>query len=409
MRIVRRIFARRATRDARRPTSRRGVWIVISLLSLLAAANSVWLHVLQSDMPAFGAICRVAPGFDCAPALQSRYGRVWGIPLSSYAVATYIFFTLLALQPLFRRRVADRNALALVVLSAAGSVYCAWLAWVSHYILRAICPFCTVLHVLTPLILICSLAALARRTTPLAAILGAEARSVIADKRVLVGLVLAGLALGGGIPWINHRQRERLLDAQPIYRAIIEGRHPRHATLIADLGERPWIGPADAPVTIVEFSDFLCPVCHQSRFVLKELVARYNLRHLFVPHPRSRPCNPFAERERPAACLAALVVKYAERTGRYWPVHDALFDRPELLEEANADELARLAGAPDMAAILSDTAAELALARDLELARRAGVRHTPTIFINGMGMEGLPDDWFLRRAVRNEIRRAAGR
>jgi protein-disulfide isomerase/uncharacterized membrane protein len=388
---------------------RRGPWIALSLLGLLASANSIWLYILQGDLTSFGAACHVAPGFDCAPALQSRYGQVFGISLSSYAVVTYIFFTLLGIQPLFERRFADRNALALVVLSFFGSIYCAWLAWVSRYVLRAICPFCTVLHILTPLILIFSLVALSRRTKSIAGIIREEAGSILGDKRLLFGLVAAGLALAIGIPWLNHLARERLLDAQPMYREVLEGRYPRYEALVEELGERPWIGPDDAAVTLVEFSDFLCPVCRQSRLILKELADQHELRYLFVPHPRSSTCNPYAEYERPIACLAALVAKYAERTGRYWPVHDALFDRPALLHEENADELARLAGAPTMAAILADTTAAIALARDIELANRIGVRHTPAIFINGMGMEGLPDDWFLRDVVRRELKRGTAR
>ncbi len=384
---------------------RRLPWFLLALLSFLALADSVWLAAIQRNASSLAVYCHVAPGFDCLPALTSRYGRLFGLPLSSYAVVNYLLWLLLSVQPLFHPRRADRNALLLVVFSAGGSLFCAWLAYVSFFKLRSPCPFCLVLHLLTPLILLVSLLVFRRRSSPVAAIVREELGTILADRRLVAGLAVAAALALAGIPLANHVAREEQLDAEPQYREILEGRVPRMETLGELLGDRPFRGPGDARVTIVEFADFLCPVCRDGRDLLDEIARDEGVKFIFVPHPRSRECNPRAEVEKPGSCLAALVASYATPRGRLWEVHDALYDDPGLLDEGRADELARIAGAPDMAALRGDTRAVLDLQRDLGIAAMASVRHTPTLFVNGMGMEGMPQEWFLRELIERESRR----
>lgn len=385
-------------------------WILLVALCLGALATSFALYQMQREGEGF-AICRVAPGFDCAPALKSRYGRVFGIPLSSYAVAFYLFALAVSAQPLFRKKVAERNALLLSTLLAPGTLFCAWLAWVSLTRLKAYCPFCLVLHVLTPLMLVCSLWALARREHTLRVIVEHEWATIMADKRVGYGLIATALLVAIGLPLSGIHRRQVLLDSNPTYRQVLEGTYPRFDRLEELLGQRPMLGRPDAAVTIVEFADFTCPVCMQAKIAIEELLEVHDVRFIYVNVPKSRECNAAVDVEKPGACIAALVSQHARLRGdtQFWAVYEAVFGAPALLEESRADRLAQVAGAPDMATILADSAARAAIQEDLAIARMAGVQNVPSFFINGMGIEGLPDDWFLIEAVEREEDRARGR
>ncbi len=385
-------------------------WIFLVLLSLVALAASIQLYRIQREIDGF-AVCRIAPGFDCAPALQSRYGRLFGIPLSSYSVAFYLFIFAVALQPLFRSRTSDRNAVVATALLSGATLFCAWLAWVSLTKLRAYCPFCLVLHVVTPIMLAIVLWPLSKRRHDIGDIMRHEFHTIAADKRVLTGVILAGLLVVIGLPVSHALARHRLLAAFPTYKQVLEGNYPRFDRLTELLGDRPFRGRADATVTIVEFADFTCPVCMQARTAIEDLMRVYDVKFIYVNYPRSRECNPLGEDNRPGSCLGALVSHYAAQRGadQFWRVYDSLFNAPGLLAENRSARLAELAGAPSMEVILADTAAQLALRRDLEIARQADVRQVPTFFINGMGIEGLPEDWFFVEAVEREQDRAASR
>lgn len=386
------------------PFIHRVPWIIMSVLSLVALIVGIHLYRIQREFTGF-ASCHIAPGFDCAPALKSRYGRLLGIPLSSFAVANYLLYFVVSLQSILRRRVAGRNAIVMVFLSGVGTLYCAWLVFVSITKLRAYCPFCLMLHVLTPLIFLASLWALHYRKYPIKVIINHELDSIRADRRIVIGIGLAVFLILIGLPTSNWLMRYQILEAHPAYRQILEGTLPRIPELNQMLKDRPYLGKSTALVTIVEFADFTCPVCMQGRSAVDDLMGVYDIKFIYVANPHSRDCNPEAEFVRPGSCLSALVAKYAERHGRFWPTYSALFAQPLLLTEERQDKLAHLAGAPDMATILADSASHAALQGDLALGHQVGVHNVPSFFINGMGVEGLPDDWFLIEAVEREADR----
>ena len=111
---------------------------------------------------------------------------------------------------------------------------------------------------------------------------------------------------------------------------------PALKTAIATAGE-PSLGPADAPVTIVEFSDYQCPHCRQSQATLKTLLRRYpgkvRLVHRDYPVPQLHP----------GAAAAAEAARCAGEQEAFWPYHDLLYANPtkqaenDLVRYANED------------------------------------------------------------------------
>lgn len=378
-------------------------WGLLLFLSLAALAFALGLHMLQSDPRRFASSCGALPGFDCLPALKSRYGRVLGAPLSDYAVATYAFFALLAGLALLSPARRDFAALVMALLSAGASLFVLRLAYISATLLRAWCPLCLALHILTPLILVASLVALRTRIGSIRAILRGEARRWRSEPRLPLSLLAAIVLVFAGLPLVHRRARMNFFDEHPEYRDVLEGRSPRFVDWSDMLDNGECRGNSGAPVTVVEFVDFTCPLCREAFTVLEDLSRTHEFRLFCLDFPRGSECNPHAMTSLPGACLGALAASRAHLCSRGWLVRDALIADPSLLSDAR---LAAMALAADTAAILADTTAQARLAREIALARRAGVEHTPTIFVNGMKIDGMPEEWFLEEAIDREAERS---
>jgi protein-disulfide isomerase len=142
--------------------------------------------------------------------------------------------------------------------------------------------------------------------------------------------------------------------------------------------DAPAFGPADAAVTIVEFSDFECPFCSRAATVAQKLKEQYKdrVRFVFRQFPLS-----FHQK----AHLAAQASLAAHSQGKFWEYHDKLFadqsklDRESL--EAAAKELKLDMGAFKKA--LDEKVHAAAVDADLKLGEEVAVDGTPTMFLNG--------------------------
>ena len=144
------------------------------------------------------------------------------------------------------------------------------------------------------------------------------------------------------------------------------------------------IGPADAPITIVEFSDYQCPFCRRWHDeVYEPLLAAYpgQIRLVY----RHLPLTSI----HPDAMSAAEAAMCAGEQDAYWPFHERLFSS-EALNSATylqyAQDLKLNLGTFE--ACLSDHKYQQAIQEDSDFAINLGIRSTPTFFINGLAVVG---------------------
>jgi len=163
---------------------------------------------------------------------------------------------------------------------------------------------------------------------------------------------------------------------------------PSSPTLVQPVSERDHaVGPADAPATLLEYGDFECPHCRQAYPICKELRQRFGHRLRFVyRHFPLRRLHEHAEH-------AAQVSEAAAAQGKFWEMHDRLFERQFALED---DQLLEYAGelGLDAERVARELAARTyeALVRDeFSSGVRSGVNGTPTFFINGCRHDGAWD------------------
>jgi protein-disulfide isomerase len=148
------------------------------------------------------------------------------------------------------------------------------------------------------------------------------------------------------------------------------------------VGDSPIKGDPNAPVTLVEFSDFECPFCARADPGIKELAAKYpqKLRVVFKHFPLS-----FHETARPLA-IASMA---AQEQGRFWEFHDVLFKNTGSLQATDAaiEGYAKSAGL-DLARFKRDRqekadAYNRRVDDEIALGNSVDVRGTPTLYING--------------------------
>ncbi|MFL5359242.1 DsbA family protein [Archangium sp.] len=167
-----------------------------------------------------------------------------------------------------------------------------------------------------------------------------------------------------------------------------------------EVGTAPVLGPKNAPVTIVAFSDFECPFCGRVIPTLKQLEQDYKgkIRVAFKNSPL-----PFHQNAKPAA-MAALA---ANEQGKFWEMHDKLFANQRALDRASLEKYAQEIGLNmnQFKAALDSNKFEAQLSADMAESSRVGVNGTPSFFINGRSVVGAqPIDAF-KRIIDEELKK----
>jgi protein-disulfide isomerase len=149
-------------------------------------------------------------------------------------------------------------------------------------------------------------------------------------------------------------------------------------------------GPADAPVTLVEYGDFQCPYCGDAYPVVRDLAERFgdSLRFVF----RHMPLDDL----HPRAHAAALAAEAAGAQGAFWAMHDRLFEHQRELSDGDLRAHAEALGL-DVArfeADLADPAPAQRVAADFRSGAGSGVPSTPRFFVNDvihLGSASFPE------------------
>jgi protein-disulfide isomerase len=143
-------------------------------------------------------------------------------------------------------------------------------------------------------------------------------------------------------------------------------------------------GPRNAAVTLVEYGDYQCPHCAHAHSIVKSLQKRFDgqLRFVFRNFPLVQ-MHPEAE-------AAAETAEFAAAHGKFWEMHDLLFENQPRLGGALYLELARKLklSIPALSQALEEGQFTEHVRADFNSGVRSGVNGTPTFFINGQRHDG---------------------
>jgi Na+:H+ antiporter, NhaA family len=178
----------------------------------------------------------------------------------------------------------------------------------------------------------------------------------------------------------------------------------------------PIVVPVDAKVAIVDFSDFQCPFCKQAYDTLKPILAKYNgqqpgaVKLVLKDFPLDSKCNANVQGggPHPSACEAAVAVRLARGKNRDEALEDWLFANQPSMTSETVRKAAREIG--QVTDFQEKYASTLDLVKgDIDAGHSLGVKATPTLFINGVKVEGVLAPQFMARAIELELRRATAK
>jgi protein-disulfide isomerase len=241
------------------------------------------------------------------------------------------------------------------------------------------------------------------------------ARLTLVGAVLALVLVLGLAAVGARTVWLRRGGRSPSLAPEA---ASAGGRPHLPASVAAapierwlvPIGNSPSRGPAEAPVTIVEFADFQCPYSKTAETTLKRLFDRFpqKLRLVWKDYPMS------AHRYADGAAQVAREVALQRGSAAFWRAHDLLFAASPVLEPIRLIKQARALGLDPGAveAVLDGAPHRAAIDADVDLAARMGWVGPlgfaiPTFFVNGRMVVG--GDSELERVVADELAEARRR
>jgi serine/threonine-protein kinase len=402
-------------------TARRTLSALLSLLIAAALSVALLLKHYGVGTPA-DAVC--GPESGCDVVSQSAYASILGVPLAAIGLIFYVSLAgTLALATFAGKAV--RTGVARLVLTALGVSLLVdlLLLGIQATQLHAYCVLCIATYLAGGAAFLALIEA--RRADVTQALGPGEGRLVVAgwligslSAVVSVAVYQTALAarpssptamLGGGAAGADALTRAQeevarlqatIDDPQKLEKYFSDKalrEFEQAAPQMLDLAGVPFKGPAEAPIKIVEFSDFLCPFCRQLAegfsAWLPQTGGRVSIS--FKQYPLDTACNTNIQRQvHEGSCWLAMGGLCAAEQNRFWPYHDRVFGRDP--KPATRDDALRFATEAGLDAGAFGSCLERPATREKLLAGiaegfKSGVKGTPAVFINGKPLSRLND------------------
>ena len=339
--------------------------LALTLAGLFDALYLLWVY----SSPSRPLVCT---GIGCDVVRASHYAQLWGRPLPAYGVAMYgaLLLAILVqgwLSSPGARRLA-RAAAALI--SGGGFAISVYLTGLEAFVIHAYCAWCLGSAAIVTLIFALVLAD--RRFSGDAGDQTAQSALRSQFAAVLVVMVVAGVL---AFRYLSHRTE------LPAVRAVSAATLDEHLV-------RPdshAIGSPNAPVTVVEFGDFECPMCGNAQPMIQQMLDKYGSQVRFVF--RQFPINEI----HPYAQTAAEASECAARQGKFWETERKFYQEQADLTEPALDHYAAEIGlnvkAMDQCLMEGTVRARVQL--DIDDGKAIGVQGTPTFFVGHQKLVGL--------------------
>lgn len=365
------------------------------ILSILAVAGLILSFILtrqfydiRSGANSFKSFCNISTTLNCDAVAASRYAEfIGGLPLSSFAggwfLATLIV-SLLAMTQGWRRQ----GNLGLLALFSFGSLFSVGYFIVMAGVIKTYCLYCLMIDGIN----------LGGLGIALSMVRTDRSKKTSEGFDLKKSKIMAGIVVGSIFVTLV---LSKAMDQLPIDKSITQQMIANVLTTtpvgVNTGSEFPSLGPANAPVTIVEFSDFQCPYCRIGASMMNSVMNRYpnQVRIVFRNFPLDPTCNTEVQHSmHPFACQLAKIALCAHRQGKFKEVYETFFENQASLKTEGPTsplELAKAAhaDASQLPSCTENPEITAAIKRDVEEGKALGISSTPTFFINGRKVQGL--------------------
>jgi protein-disulfide isomerase/uncharacterized membrane protein len=351
--------------------------LVLLLSSLAGVANGIWMLILHVRYDKLGGVCAVNEKISCEILTYKDYSEWFNIPTPVFALFTFLVIFILAVRGLKKigtnRAKEDAYAFILATISLGAAVY---MAYLSFFILKKMCVFCTLYYVI---ILATWISAWK--------IAGSHGQKACGA----VKTYLRGFYKNSGV-WLTG---VAFACVMAFSHFAFQGTTSLSENTIAIKGdEMKSGGNPNAKVTLTIFSDFQCPACRNASNILKELEATEygsKLKIVYKFYPLDPSCNdgaPYGAHL--MACDAAKASVCAAQQQKFWRYHDQLFENQQSLYEKRFFQIAEEEGL-DMkkfSGCYYGKAAMEEVKKDAVEGAGIPIQATPTVFLNGKKFDG---------------------
>jgi protein-disulfide isomerase len=205
---------------------------------------------------------------------------------------------------------------------------------------------------------------------------------------------------------LNYLQQNKLSEARRVYLKGLRDKAQVKVYLtppVVDVSaeDAPFKGPVNAPITIVEFSDFQCSYCKRVVHILDQVLERYpnKVKLAFRDFPIAN-IHPHAQKAAEAAHCAA-------EQGKFWEFHDLLFEQQDTIPTTNFAEQAKTLGldAASFQTCIDSRKYQAKVEGNYAAGVKAGVSGTPAFFINGRLLSGAQPLEAFKAVIDEELER----
>lgn len=388
---------------------------ILILPTLIGLGLSFYLMGLHFKLLSKGldekSFCSINEWINCDIAAASSYGEFHSIPVAGLGFLFYLVILFYLIRSLMVQPNEKGGISFSIILSTIGVVISLLMAYLSFAKLSVLCLFCVGMY-LVNIILFVGIPAIMRlklRQLPnffskyAAACLGKTKLSFEVNFLKHAIGVIVFFAIGSGI--LLFLSNEAASKSNVDIDKYMEFHYQQPVIPLETTGRPVW-GNENAKIKIVEFSDFQCPFCKRAAVNLKPSLAEFkdDIALYFFNYPLDLSCNRYMTRQmHPKACEAAKSALCAHQQNKFWPYHDLVFENQKKLSSGLLVDFSKQLGLDTdkmQQCVLADETQEL-IEKDLEAAKTAQVRGTPTIYINGRRM----GPWHNRNALRAIIKK----
>ncbi|MBI2094339.1 MAG: thioredoxin domain-containing protein [Candidatus Omnitrophica bacterium] len=367
--------------------------LLLSLLGILICGYMAFLHLGLLRGELFGGIgCGTSGVFNCHAVTGSKWGSFLGIPLALWGMIGYLAVFALSLLARHGGEWSVNAVKIIFLLAVIFLMLDVALAILMVFVIRFFCLFCLLTYGVNLGLLILSARSQERpkigdSIKALRALVPHSQQSAVTGfwAIVLVGAI--------GVLAVHYATLFVLRGSPGAMREQLREYISRQQRVLVRINGHPMIGSPNAPIQIVEYSDFLCPACQRASELTPIILAshRFDAVFVFKHYPLDTTCNNKISRlVHPGACQLAAGGVCAHEQGRFWEYHDFIFERgPKYRVSDLEKDLPHLKlDIPRFQACLNSGKGMEAVKKDIEEGASIGVGSTPTYVVNGFPIAG---------------------
>jgi protein-disulfide isomerase/uncharacterized membrane protein len=365
---------------------------ILFVLNIVGAGLSVYLtkhfYAIRGGYGSFKSFCNISEGMNCDLVASSPFAQLLpGYPLSSFAAGWLLVTAIITLfaKNAFWRRDTHR---ALFGLALGSTLFSVAYFIVMAFVVQSYCLFCLGLDVINiaSLGIVLSLKPEGLKEHPL-------------DKekwKTFIGIFVVTMAVTVfGLKTIDE-SRVSKTSLDETFNSVISSK----PVSISMQDSYPVIGNKEAPITIVEFSDFQCPFCKFGAITMHTLWLKYGgeknntFKIVHRNFPLDMACNRLVKHNmHKFACEASRAALCANFQGKFKETFESIFENQASLATGKAAEYAKATGlnATQFDTCMNSADVNNAISKDIDEGEQLGIQSTPTFFINGYRVEGLPE------------------